>query len=268
MLVHQLRSEAPPLSEPENSAFKCLALEGSPSDDNNTSVDASPVDLMKASLNVKHCNSFNSDILETSKSDSSNNCDNDNIKINGETAISRIENKHSSVDDSDDVLDTKLSLEDKRRHQILTKLWTELKGSEVTPKKLLEALNAVDSALWVPPQRPVSLDLQIPILQTGKYKKTRPFLVQSSSKSEEETIGNESPESGNRDEGYSTMSSDVQAEVTRAPTDAVLQTCALEDLKEATDETDLASETRLLVTDNKDPDIFYIPLNLLNLKSR
>lgn len=178
-------------------------------------------------------------------------------------------------------------MEDKKRHQILTKLWTELKGSEVTPKKLLEALNAVDSALWVPPQRPVSLNLQIPILQTTKYKKTKPFLgkhrllkichdynfniffyaVQSNSKSEEETTGNESPESGNRDEGYSTMSSDVQAEVTRAPADTVVQTCGLEDLKEAIDETELA-ETRLLVADKKDPDILYIPLNLLNLKSR
>lgn len=63
------------------------------------------------------------------------------------------------------------------------------------------------------------------------------------------------------------MSSDVQAEVTRASGEAVTQTCALEDLKEATEETDFA-ESRLLVTDNKDPDILYIPLNLLNLKSR
>lgn len=63
------------------------------------------------------------------------------------------------------------------------------------------------------------------------------------------------------------MSSDVQAEVTRAPADTVVQTCGLEDLKEAIDETELA-ETRLLVTDKKDPDILYIPLNLLNLKSR
>lgn len=164
-------------------------------------------------------------------------------------------------------LDARLSLEDKKRHQVLTKLWTELKGTEVTPKKLLEALSAVDSALWVPPQRPVSLNLQIPILQATKYRKTKPFLTQSHSKSEEETTGNESPESGNRDEGYSTMSSDVQAEVTKAPAETAQQTCGLEDLKEATDETDLA-ETRILVTDTTDPEVLYIPLNLLNLKSR
>lgn len=92
--------------------------------------------------------------------------------------------------------------------------------------------------------------------------------AQSGSKSEEETTGNESPESGNRDEGYSTMSSDVQADVTRASNDNTLPHRSLEDLKEASDETDLSTDTRLLVTDNKDPDILYIPLNLLNLKQR
>jgi hypothetical protein len=176
-----------------------------------------------------------------------------------------------------------LSLEDKKRHQVLTKLWTELKGTEVTPKKLLEALSAVDSALWVQPQRPVSLNLHLPIVQASKYRRTRPILgrnssileirrlkchlsAQSSSKSEEETTGNESPESGNRDEGYSTMSSDVQADLTRGSGEAIPNR-GLEDLKEATDETDI-TETRLLVTDNKDPDILYIPFNLLNLKPR
>lgn len=62
------------------------------------------------------------------------------------------------------------------------------------------------------------------------------------------------------------MSSDVQTEVTRGSTD-VCTTRGLEDLKEATDETEFA-ETRLLVTDNTDPDILYIPLNILNLKPR
>lgn len=88
--------------------------------------------------------------------------------------------------------------------------------------------------------------------------------MQSNSKSEEETTGNESPESGNRDEGYSTMSSDVQTDLTRADT---IPNRGLEDLKEATDETEIA-ETRLLVSDNKEPDILYIPFNLLNLKPR
>lgn len=98
------------------------------------------------------------------------------------------------------------------------------------------------------------------------------FTAQSSSKSEEETTGNESPESGNRDEGYSTMSSDVQTDVTRSSNDGPSvyngSGRGLEDLKEATEETGDGAETRLLVTDSKDPDILYIPLNLLNLKSR
>lgn len=75
--------------------------------------------------------------------------------------------------------DTKFSLEDKKRHQVLTKLWTELKGAEVTPKKLLEALSAVDSALWVPPQRPVSLNLHLPIIASTKYRRSRPILGKS-----------------------------------------------------------------------------------------
>lgn len=93
------------------------------------------------------------------------------------------------------------------------------------------------------------------------------ILAQASSKSEEETTGNESPESGNRDEGYSTMSSDVQAEVSKTSGEAVVASRGLEDLKEATDETEV-TETRLLVTDNKDPDILYIPINLLGLNPR
>lgn len=62
------------------------------------------------------------------------------------------------------------------------------------------------------------------------------------------------------------MSSDVQTEGTRAG-DVVVPARGLEDLKEVIDETEFA-DTRLLVTDNKDPDILYIPLNLLNLKPR
>ncbi|XP_064211325.1 uncharacterized protein LOC661743 isoform X3 [Tribolium castaneum] len=193
---------------------------------------------------IKHFNSFNSD----------------DTPDNHETALSKFERRLST---NSEILDTKLSFEDKKRHQVLTKLWTELKGSEVTPKKLLEALGSVDSSLWVQPQRPVSLNLHLPIVQATKYRRSRPIL-QSSSKSEEET-GNESPESGNRDEGYSTMSSDVQADLTRSE---AVPNRGLEDLKEATDETDITTETRLLVTDNKDPDILYIPFNLLNLKPR
>ncbi|RZB40860.1 uncharacterized protein BDFB_006214, partial [Asbolus verrucosus] len=237
MLVHQLRGDTPP--EQETAATK----------------PATPEDGNLPATIVKHCNSFNSEVLDETPSE---NRDNSN-----ETALSKFERRLSA---NTEILDTRLSLEDKKRHQVLTKLWTELKGTEVTPKKLLEALSSVDSALWVQPQRPVSLNLHLPIVQASKYRRTRPILAQSSSKSEEETTGNESPESGNRDEGYSTMSSDVQADLTRGSGEAIPNR-GLEDLKEATDETDIA-ETRLLVTDNKDPDILYIPFNLLNLKPR
>jgi len=121
-----------------------------------------------------------------------------------------------------------------------------------------------------------------------------------------EDEGSESPESGNRDEGYSTMSSDVQGEALRSgdqPTSVATSTNGdihhrrgLEDLKEATDETDISavvavsgtagntassptalvvdcgdpstatspsSGGRLLVVEDAcDPDVLYIPLGL------
>lgn len=121
-----------------------------------------------------------------------------------------------------------------------------------------------------------------------------------------EDEGSESPESGNRDEGYSTMSSDVQGEALRSgdQSTSVTASCTngdilhrrgLEDLKEATDETDMSavvavsgtggntaslptalvdcsgpgtatspsSVGRLLVVeDARDPDVLYIPLGL------
>lgn len=212
----------------------------------HSSSDTSPINL-QTSLNIKHYNSFNSEVL-----DSPGKCELDSLSNEKRLSTASI-------------IETKLSFQDKKRHQVLTKLWTELKGSEVTPKKLLEALSAVDSALWVPPQRPVSLNLHLPIFPTNKYRRAQPIIAQSSSKSEEDT-GNESPESGNRDEGYSTMSSDVQADVTRSSTEGAAVR-GLEDLKEVIDETELG-ESRLLIADSKDPDILYIPLNLLNLKSR
>lgn len=57
-----------------------------------------------------------------------------------------------------------------------------------------------------------------------------------------EDEGSESPESGNRDEGYSTMSSDVQG-LTEPPRRG------LEELKEATDETDTALPMTTSTTD-------------------
>ncbi|CAH1112727.1 unnamed protein product, partial [Psylliodes chrysocephalus] len=253
MLVHQLRSDSPD-SPADLDAFskQCFLDDKRQRKISDGSMDATSP---QTGLNIKHCNSFNSEVLE--ESPAVENCDND--------AVSEIDKRLSA--DTANILDTRLSLEDKKRHQILTKLWTELKGTEVTPKRLLEALTAVDSALWVPPKRPVSLNLHLPILHSTKYRRSRPVLAQSTSKSEEETTGNESPESGNRDEGYSTMSSDVQADVTRGSGDATLPRRGLEDLKEASDETDV-SDSRLLVSDNKDPDILYIPLNLLNLNQR
>ncbi|XP_057653435.1 uncharacterized protein LOC130892214 isoform X3 [Diorhabda carinulata] len=263
MLVHQLRSDSPETADLEalskqcflDQSRQCFFEDRKQRISSDSSVEGtSPMSLMPNSFNVKHCNSFNSEVLEESPTD---NCDKDSTTNN---------DKRLSADTAN-IFDTRFSLEDKKRHQILTKLWTELKGTEVTPKRLLEALSAVDSALWVPPKRPVSLNLHLPILQSTKYRRSRPILAQSTSKSEEETTGNESPESGNRDEGYSTMSSDVQADVTRGSGDATLPRRGLEDLKEASDETDV-SDNRLLVSDNKDPDILYIPLNLLNLNQR
>ncbi|XP_031352012.1 uncharacterized protein LOC116177237 isoform X3 [Photinus pyralis] len=257
MLVHQLRGDSMSASDLDLSASNHLALEDSSKIEDNTSADVSPTNLMKTSLTVKHCNSFNSDVLDNSSSESHTETIT-NFKILTKTE------KHLSADSN--LIDKQFSLEDKKRHQILTQLWTELKGTEVTPKRLLEALSSVDSSLWIPPQRPVSLNLQLPILQAAKYRRSRPIIAQSS-KSEEETTGNESPESGNRDEGYSTMSSDVQAEVSKASGEVVSASRGLEDLKEATDETEVA-ETRLLTTDNQDSDILYIPINLLGINPR
>ncbi|KAJ8889786.1 hypothetical protein PR048_009289 [Dryococelus australis] len=97
-----------------------------------------------------------------------------------------------------------------------------------------------------------------------------------------EEEGSESPESGNRDEGYSTMSSDVQGDAVRPvePGGVAVVPVAhrdprrgLEDLKEETDTG--GSMTPALVVDNaqmngrllmvedvSDPDVFYIPIGL------
>lgn len=54
------------------------------------------------------------------------------------------------------------------------------------------------------------------------------------------------------------MSSDVQGEITRVSGEPVR---GLEDLKEATDETDLAETKIIVIEDQRDPDVLYIPLN-------
>lgn len=80
-----------------------------------------------------------------------------------------------------------------------------------------------------------------------------------------EDEGHESPESGNRDEGYSTMSSDIQGPGETSD----LSKRELEDLKEASDETDVILDTNREVTSivvvedaASDPDMYFIPLNL------
>ncbi|XP_012277793.1 uncharacterized protein LOC105698279 isoform X2 [Orussus abietinus] len=123
---------------------------------------------------------------------------------------------------------------------------------EAGPAALVAALG-VDSS-WVPLSRPRSLNLQIPVMATAKCRRNRPL---GQKPSEEE--GSESPESGNRDEGYSTMSSDVQGEGARQEPSR-----GLEDLKEATDETegDVSPDGRLVALDAGDPDVLFLPLNL------
>ncbi|XP_063973589.1 uncharacterized protein LOC135160693 isoform X4 [Diachasmimorpha longicaudata] len=123
---------------------------------------------------------------------------------------------------------------------------------EAGPAALVAALGL--DASWVPLSRPRSLNLKIPVMATAKCRRNRPLGQKAS---EEE--GSESPESGNRDEGYSTMSSDVQGEGARQE-----PARGLEDLKEATDETeaDVSPDARLVALDTTDPDVLFLPLNL------
>ncbi|KAG7208537.1 hypothetical protein KM043_014754 [Ampulex compressa] len=123
---------------------------------------------------------------------------------------------------------------------------------EAGPGALVAALGLESS--WVPLSRPRSLNLQIPVMAATKCRRNR-LLAQKPSEEE----GSESPESGNRDEGYSTMSSDVQGEGARQE-----PARGLEDLKEATDETeaDVSPDARLVTLDAGDPDVLFLPLNL------
>ncbi|XP_048479443.1 uncharacterized protein LOC105390148 isoform X3 [Plutella xylostella] len=126
--------------------------------------------------------------------------------------------------------------DDKRRHQILADIWTELKGLEVTPANLARALSAVDSTLWAPPPRPATLSLNMaqPRNDTAREESEEKATLEESGEICE--AGAESPESGAKDEGYSTMSSDVQADASRQSDHAADR--ALPDLNEASDETD------------------------------
>ncbi|XP_023710844.1 uncharacterized protein LOC111866279 isoform X3 [Cryptotermes secundus] len=213
---------------------------------------------------------------------------------------------------------------DSREHVASTgALFTSLKTAALVDPNML----------WLPLQRPRSLNLQLHCTSTGQqvaalaavtaskccqHRHSRPLIAHlSGSKVPSvthnnnnavamEDEGSESPESGNRDEGYSTMSSDVQGEALRSGDQPVSITTSctngdihhrrgLEDLKEATDETDMSTVAavsgtagntapsstalvdcsspgtavspsignRLLVVEDAcDPDVLYIPLGL------
>ncbi|XP_076754516.1 uncharacterized protein LOC143425524 isoform X3 [Xylocopa sonorina] len=131
---------------------------------------------------------------------------------------------------------------------------------EAGPAAVVAALG-LDPA-WVPLSRPRSLNLQIPVMAATKCRRNRPLEItchEHSAQKPPEEEGSESPESGNKDEGYSTMSSDVQGEGARQEPSR-----GLEDLKEATDETeaDVSPDARLVALDAGDPDVLFLPLNL------
>ncbi|XP_050437166.1 uncharacterized protein LOC126843596 isoform X2 [Adelges cooleyi] len=96
--------------------------------------------------------------------------------------------------------------------------------------------------------RPQSLNLEISCSRNAE----------ESSKCDR-VLGDETPESGNRDEGYSTMSSDVQG-TTEAPS-----TKGLEDVKEANENESNAlmeSSPCSRVTNSEDTDVIFLPLSL------
>ncbi|CAB3234660.1 unnamed protein product [Arctia plantaginis] len=161
-----------------------------------------------------------------------------------------------------------LNQDDKRRHQILADIWTELKGLEVTPANLARALSAVDPTLWAPPARPATLSLSMPQPCTDPVRGQCGEKVTEEESGEVGEAGAESPESGAKDEGYSTMSSDVQADASRQSDHAADR--ALPDLNEASDETDNQTivsinpresrrRARLLATD---ADYIYFPIGV------
>ncbi|GBP78999.1 hypothetical protein EVAR_63001_1, partial [Eumeta japonica] len=154
-----------------------------------------------------------------------------------------------------------LSADDKRRHHILADVWTELKGLEVTPANLARALSAVEPALWASPVRPHTLSLGLPhhnIDREGGGK-----CASEEGEVEGGSAGAESPESGAKDEGYSTMSSDVQADASRQSEHAAH---ALPDLNEASDETDnqtiVSMERHSRLAAHARDDLPYLPLAL------
>ncbi|XP_072943629.1 uncharacterized protein [Epargyreus clarus] len=160
-----------------------------------------------------------------------------------------------------------LSQDDKRRHQILADIWTELKGLEVTPANLARALSAVDPTLWAPPARPATLSLSMPQPCTDPVRGASEEKVTEEESCEPGEAGAESPESGAKDEGYSTMSSDVQADASRQSDHAADR--ALPDLNEASDETDNQTIVSINPRENRrhgrllaDADYIYFPVGV------
>ncbi|XP_065221043.1 uncharacterized protein LOC135846022 isoform X2 [Planococcus citri] len=99
-----------------------------------------------------------------------------------------------------------------------------------------------NSFVWLPLQRPQSLNLE-----------TSSYITNDKIKKETEE---ESPESGNRDEGYSTMSSDVQGT-------SEIPHKTLEELKEVTDESDsvpfrLSLDTKMIRSRNSFPPVTHL----------
>ncbi|KAJ0180306.1 hypothetical protein K1T71_003710 [Dendrolimus kikuchii] len=160
-----------------------------------------------------------------------------------------------------------LSQDDKRRHQILADIWTELKGLEVTPANLARALSAVDPTLWAPPMRPATLSLSMPQPCQDPTRGVSEEKVIEEESGEACEAGAESPESGAKDEGYSTMSSDVQADASRQSDHAADR--ALPDLNEASDETDNQTIVSINPRESRrharllaDADYIYFPIGV------
>lgn len=163
LLVHQLRGETNSSSVPKTQLSFSL-------DQDLISPETQPLEVDKTACTMKRYNSFNSGVLRD------NNNYGEFLSISSESLSKREKReKHLSADAN--LTDTRLSLEDKKRHHILTKLWTELNGVEVTPQKLLDALSMVDSSLWVPPKRPISLNLQLPVFQNVKCHRRSRILL-------------------------------------------------------------------------------------------
>lgn len=171
-----------------NSAREQLALEEDILNDitNSLSSSSSIFNTPEEAPRIKHSNSFDFDLRRKpdkrfSAGDLINSY-NERVLPNGEL-VACISEKRLSANVLDECADNSLSLEDKKRHQVLADLWKDLQGSEVTPQKLLSALSALETTLWTgvkgsSAKRPATLDLSLPNLQPIRYiqRRTRPVI--------------------------------------------------------------------------------------------